>query len=148
MGHGKARRGTVDVDKGTGPAEGPARSEETAHHAEAGRDFAARCELNSSRGMRPRSQRALQVTDEFLRARELEIVSAVVAGYSNKEIAEYFKISGDTVKHHLSISSISSEFQPVWNWPCSQSTSHFRLRAWPRNGKPICGDRGRLLVAS
>jgi hypothetical protein len=26
--------------------------------------------------------------------RELEIVSAVVAGYSNKEIAEYFKISG------------------------------------------------------
>ena len=33
---------------------------------------------------------------------ELEIVSAVVAGYSNKEIAEYFKISEDTVKHHLS----------------------------------------------
>src|SRR5499425_1211215 len=27
----------VDVGKGTGPAEGPARSEETAHHAEAGR---------------------------------------------------------------------------------------------------------------
>jgi DNA-binding NarL/FixJ family response regulator len=26
----------------------------------------------------------------------------VVAGYSNKEIAEYFKISEDTVKHHLS----------------------------------------------
>jgi len=24
-----------------------------------------------------------------------------VAGYSNKEIAEYFKISQDTVKHHL-----------------------------------------------
>ena len=34
--------------------------------------------------------------------RELEIVSAVVAGFSNKEIAEYFKISEDTVKHHLS----------------------------------------------
>ncbi len=34
--------------------------------------------------------------------RELEIVAAVVAGYSNKEIAEYFKISEDTVKHHLS----------------------------------------------
>ena len=34
--------------------------------------------------------------------RELEIVSAVVAGYSNKEIAEYFKISEDTVKPHLS----------------------------------------------
>jgi DNA-binding NarL/FixJ family response regulator len=37
-----------------------------------------------------------------LTPRELEIVSAVVAGYSNKEIAEFFKISEDTVKHHLS----------------------------------------------
>src|SRR5262249_8717131 len=37
-----------------------------------------------------------------LTPRELEIVSAVVGGYSNKEIAEYFKISEDTVKHHLS----------------------------------------------
>ena len=37
-----------------------------------------------------------------LTPRELEIVSAVVAGFSNKEIAEYFKISEDTVKHHLS----------------------------------------------
>ena len=37
-----------------------------------------------------------------LTPRELEIVSADVAGYANKEIAEYFKISEDTVKHHLS----------------------------------------------
>jgi DNA-binding NarL/FixJ family response regulator len=37
-----------------------------------------------------------------LTSRELEIVSAVVAAYSNKEIAEYFKITEDTVKHHLS----------------------------------------------
>ena len=37
-----------------------------------------------------------------LTPRELEIVSTVVAGYSNKEIAEHFKISEDTVKHHLS----------------------------------------------
>ena len=37
-----------------------------------------------------------------LSPRELEIVSAVVAGYSNKEIAEYFKICENTVKHHLS----------------------------------------------
>ena len=36
-----------------------------------------------------------------LTSRELEIVSAVVAAYSNKEIAEYFKIAEDTVKHHL-----------------------------------------------
>jgi DNA-binding NarL/FixJ family response regulator len=37
-----------------------------------------------------------------LTPRELEIVSAVVAGLANKEIAAYFKISEDTVKHHLS----------------------------------------------
>jgi two-component system, NarL family, nitrate/nitrite response regulator NarL len=37
-----------------------------------------------------------------LTPRELEIVSAVVAGYANKEIAHHFKISEDTVKHHLS----------------------------------------------
>jgi two-component system, NarL family, nitrate/nitrite response regulator NarL len=37
-----------------------------------------------------------------LTPRELEIVSTVVAGYSNKEIAEYCKISEDTVKHQLS----------------------------------------------
>jgi len=37
-----------------------------------------------------------------LTPREVEIVSAVVAGYANKEIAEYLKISEDTLKHHLS----------------------------------------------
>jgi DNA-binding NarL/FixJ family response regulator len=37
-----------------------------------------------------------------LTPRELEVVSAVVAGYANKEIARCFKISEDTVKHHLS----------------------------------------------
>lgn len=37
-----------------------------------------------------------------LTPRELEVVSAVVAGFANKEIAEHFKISEDTVKHHLS----------------------------------------------
>ena len=37
-----------------------------------------------------------------LTPRELEIVAAVVAGYANREIAQYFKISEDTVKHHLS----------------------------------------------
>jgi two-component system, NarL family, nitrate/nitrite response regulator NarL len=37
-----------------------------------------------------------------LTPRELEIVSAVVAGYSNKEAAAHFRISEDTVKHHLS----------------------------------------------
>src|SRR5207244_6833539 len=36
-----------------------------------------------------------------LTPREMEIVSAVVAGYSNKEISEYFKISQDTDHKHL-----------------------------------------------
>ena len=36
-----------------------------------------------------------------LTAREREIVSAVVAGYSNKEIAQKFSVTEDTVKHHL-----------------------------------------------
>lgn len=37
-----------------------------------------------------------------LTPRELDVVSAVVAGFANKEIAQHFKISEDTVKHHLS----------------------------------------------
>src|SRR5256886_2694872 len=37
-----------------------------------------------------------------LTPRELEVISAVVAGYANKEIVQHFKISEDTVKHHLS----------------------------------------------
>ena len=36
-----------------------------------------------------------------LTARELEITSAVVSGLSNREIAEKFVLSQDTVKHHL-----------------------------------------------
>ena len=37
-----------------------------------------------------------------LTPRELEITSTITAGYSNKEIAQRFTISEDTVKHHLS----------------------------------------------
>jgi two-component system nitrate/nitrite response regulator NarL len=37
-----------------------------------------------------------------LSKRELQIVAAVVAGMSNRIVAEEFKISEDTVKHHLS----------------------------------------------
>jgi len=36
-----------------------------------------------------------------LTRRELEITSAVVAGFSNREIARKFVLSEDTVKHHL-----------------------------------------------
>jgi DNA-binding NarL/FixJ family response regulator len=37
-----------------------------------------------------------------LTARELEVLSAVVGGHTNKEIAQKFSLSEDTVKHHLS----------------------------------------------
>ncbi len=33
--------------------------------------------------------------------REMQIVSAIVSGYSNKEMAKKFSLSEDTVKHHL-----------------------------------------------
>jgi len=36
-----------------------------------------------------------------LTPREREITSAVVSGFSNREIAEKFRLSEDTVKHHL-----------------------------------------------
>jgi two-component system, NarL family, nitrate/nitrite response regulator NarL len=36
-----------------------------------------------------------------LTPREMEIVSTIVAGYTNKDIAEKFSISEQTVKHHL-----------------------------------------------
>jgi len=37
-----------------------------------------------------------------LTARELEVLSAVVGGHTNKQIAQKFSLSEDTVKHHLS----------------------------------------------
>lgn len=36
-----------------------------------------------------------------LTRRELDVVAAVVAGYTNKDIASKYQISEDTVKHHL-----------------------------------------------
>jgi len=54
------------------------------------------------RGLIGASSNAARQRRYGLTPRELEIVSAVVAGYANKEIAEHFKISEDTVKHHLS----------------------------------------------
>jgi DNA-binding NarL/FixJ family response regulator len=36
-----------------------------------------------------------------LTPRELEIVAAIVAGYTNKDIAQKFSLSEQTVKHHL-----------------------------------------------
>jgi len=45
----------------------------------------------------PRAEHQFDLTE-----RELEIVEAVVAGFSNKDIANQFSISEHTVKHHLS----------------------------------------------
>ncbi|MDE3180160.1 MAG: response regulator transcription factor [Acidobacteriota bacterium] len=36
-----------------------------------------------------------------LTAREMDVVTAVVAGYSNREIAERLSLSQETVKHHI-----------------------------------------------
>lgn len=36
-----------------------------------------------------------------LTSRELQVVSSIVAGYSNKDIAQTLSVSEDTVKHHL-----------------------------------------------
>ncbi len=36
-----------------------------------------------------------------LTSRELEVVAAIVSGYTNKDIAQKFSISEQTVKHHL-----------------------------------------------
>jgi two-component system, NarL family, nitrate/nitrite response regulator NarL len=36
-----------------------------------------------------------------LTPRELQIVSAIVAGQTNREIAQQFSVSEDTVKHHV-----------------------------------------------
>jgi len=36
-----------------------------------------------------------------LTPRELEVVAAVVGGYTNRDVAQKFSISEDTVKHHL-----------------------------------------------
>ncbi|MBI4463263.1 MAG: response regulator transcription factor, partial [Acidobacteria bacterium] len=48
------------------------------------------------------SSRSERPSKKFgLTPRELEIVSAVVSGYSNKEIAQKFFLSEDTIKHHI-----------------------------------------------
>jgi len=52
--------------------------------------------------MSTRRQQVTQKNKFGLTPRELDITSAVVAGYSNKDIARKYSISEDTVKHHLS----------------------------------------------
>lgn len=52
--------------------------------------------------LRARSQARRATSRSFdLTRRELEVIGAVVQGHFNKEIAQDFHISEDTVKHHL-----------------------------------------------
>lgn len=51
--------------------------------------------------LRDTEQRASATPKYRLTPRETDVVAAVVAGYTNKDIAQKFGISEDTVKHHL-----------------------------------------------
>jgi DNA-binding NarL/FixJ family response regulator len=53
--------------------------------------------LRVASGVAPPAQRK----NFGLTRRELEIVGTIVAGYTNKDIAQKYAISEDTVKHHL-----------------------------------------------
>ena len=52
-------------------------------------------------GARDTRQKEPLRKDFGLTAREMEIVAAIVGGYTNRDIAQKFSISEDTVKHHL-----------------------------------------------
>jgi DNA-binding NarL/FixJ family response regulator len=52
--------------------------------------------------VRANERRAAAPAAKFrLTPRETEVIATVVAGYTNKDIAQKFQISEDTVKHHL-----------------------------------------------
>ena len=53
------------------------------------------------RGSQKRSRKETKRMNRRLSARELQIVSAVVTGCMNRDIAQKFSLSEDTVKHHL-----------------------------------------------
>ena len=50
----------------------------------------------------PRAAPARADRNFDLTPRELQVIAKVVAGFANKEIAQQFSITADTVKHHLS----------------------------------------------
>ena len=57
--------------------------------------------VNALRYFLPRDVEEARKKTFGLTARELEVVSAIVTGYTNKDIAQKFVISEDTVKRHL-----------------------------------------------
>ena len=46
-------------------------------------------------------EKAVRSQSFNLTARELDVVAAIVAGYTNRDIAQKFSVSEQTVKHHL-----------------------------------------------
>jgi two-component system, NarL family, nitrate/nitrite response regulator NarL len=58
--------------------------------------------VNTLRAAPPASAAVAGKKTFGLTPRELEVTATIAAGYSNKEIAQKFTISEDTVKHHLS----------------------------------------------
>jgi DNA-binding NarL/FixJ family response regulator len=67
-----------------------------------------------------------------LTARELEVVSTIVAGYSNGDIAQKFSISVKTVKHHLT--NIFDKLGVSNRLELALFAVHHRLEAGPRPG--------------
>ena len=57
--------------------------------------------VHALRQLSPRNSDAAREKTFGLTPRELEIVAAIVAGYTNKDVAQKFAISEDTVKRHL-----------------------------------------------
>lgn len=58
--------------------------------------------VRALRGLMPTPGEGARRKKFGLTPRELEVVAAVVAGYTNRDMAEKFSISEQTVKHHLS----------------------------------------------
>jgi two-component system, NarL family, nitrate/nitrite response regulator NarL len=57
--------------------------------------------VQTLRDLMPPAGAETKKTKFGLTPRELEIIAAIVAGYSNRDIAQKFSISEQTVKHHL-----------------------------------------------
>ncbi|MBZ5544451.1 MAG: response regulator transcription factor [Acidobacteriia bacterium] len=57
--------------------------------------------VKALRDFMPRELEAAQKKTFGLTSRELEIVAKIVLGYTNKDVAQEFSISEDTVKRHL-----------------------------------------------
>jgi len=57
--------------------------------------------VQAVRGMAPHVRAAALKQDLGLTPREMQIIALIVAGYTNKDLAQELKISQNTYKHHL-----------------------------------------------